>query len=340
MKMKKVLVNVKGGMKMNEKFEEICRMSQKELKGYVARELSAKYGKAYVGDGYVYAQGDFPVLLVAHLDTVHKKLPNVINYDSKKDAYSSPNGIGGDDRCGVYMIFEVIKRFKCSVLFCEDEEVGGIGAKKFIQTDLAKELKFNYAIEFDRRGSNDAVFYDCDNPDFEDFITKEFYESAWGSFSDISTLAPFLKCAAVNLSCGYYNAHTVTEYVVMGEMEKSIEQACKILERTTEDDKFEYIESKYKGYYGGYSGYSYGGYSKGKTFYDYGYSGYGYSNYGYEEDFEEIFYYLIEFYDMNGKSQWFETFASSEAEAVGRCLMEHPDIPYNHIIDIGRDKIN
>ena len=334
MKMKNLLVKNKGGKCMNKTFENICRMSQKELKSHVSRELTKQYDKVYVGNGYVYAQGDFPVLLVAHLDTVHKKLPDIINYDYTKDAYSSPNGIGGDDRCGVYMIFEVIKRFKCSVLFCEDEEIGGIGAKKFIQTDLAKELEFNYAIEFDRRGSNDAVFYDCDNTDFEDFITKDFYETNWGSFSDISTLAPFLKCAAVNLSCGYYGAHTADEYVVLHEMEESIEQACKILERTKADDKFEYIESKYGGYYGSYFGRGYSS-KKQSNYYDYGYGGYGV----YDDDFEEIYYYLIEFYDMNGVSQWFETFAVSEAEAVGQCLMHHSDIPYSHIIDVCKDKI-
>jgi hypothetical protein len=320
-----------------ENFENICQMSQKELKDHVATELIKTHNNVYVGDGYVYAQGTFPVLLVAHLDTVHKKLPNMILYDFVNDAYSSPNGIGGDDRCGVYMIFEVIKKFNCSVLFCEDEEIGGIGAHKFIETDLAKELKFNYAIEFDRKGSHDAVFYDCDNPDFEDFITEEFYDTAYGSYSDISTLAPFLKCAAVNLSCGYHNAHTESEYVVAKEMDASIEAACKILKRTTEEDKFEYIEAKHS--YGGYySGYYYGkqkyGYSK--KSYSYGKS-YGYDSY---DEYDDVFtnYYLIEYNDVNGKPNWWETYAISEAEAVGRFLMWHPTLCYANIIDVMADK--
>ena len=183
-------------------FEKICRMSQKDLKKFVAKKLKATHNKVIEGDGYVFAQGDFPVLLVAHLDTVHKSLPKEIFYDKQKDAVFSPQGIGGDDRCGVYMIFEVLKQFNCSVLFCEDEEIGGIGADKFTRTDIAQELEFNYMIEFDRKGKNDAVFYDCDNGDFEEFITEKFYKTAWGSFSDISILAPFFGCAAVNLSCG------------------------------------------------------------------------------------------------------------------------------------------
>lgn len=328
----------------NKTFESICKMSQMELKTHVAKELYKTYDNVYMGDGYVYAQGKFPVLLVAHLDTVHEKSPEPIVYDMTKDSYYSPNGIGGDDRCGVYMILEIIKKHNCSVLFCEDEESGCIGAKKFVKTDLAKELEFNYAIELDRRGHNDAVFYDCDNPDFEDFITKDFYDTAYGSFTDICTVAPIVGCAAVNLSCGYYSAHTEKEYVVMSEMEKSIEEVCKILERTTEDDKFEYIEAKYKGYgYGGYycGSYSgYGGYSNNSKNYSAygGYSENGYSGWCDEYDDNDYYYYLIEFYDNNGKSQWFETFAFSEAEAIGYCLMRNSDITYSQIGDVMRDK--
>ena len=324
---------------MNKTFEKICGMTQKQLKTYVSQELYKMYDNVYMGDGYVYAQGTFPVLLVAHLDTVHKKLPDPIFYDMVKGEYHSPNGIGGDDRCGVYMILQIIRKYDCSVLFCEDEESGCIGAKKFVKTDLAKELEFNYAIEFDRKGKNDAVFYDCDNPEFEEFITKEFFETAYGSFTDICQVAPAVGCAAVNLSCGYYAAHTEKEYVVMSQMEKVIEEACKILERTTEADKFEYIESQYSyGYYG-----SWGGYSS----YSGGYDGWGYyesdsySSNGkawYDEDDDDYYYYLIEFYDNKGKPQWFETFAESEAEAVGRCLMTHRDITYSQIVDVMRDK--
>ena len=328
---------------MNKTFENICKMSQLRLKKHTEDMLRKTHSDITVGDGFVFAKGTFPVLLVAHLDTVHDLLPDLIVYDSEKDMMWSPNGIGGDDRCGVYMILEIVKKYNCSVLFCEEEERGGIGANKFIETDLAKELvsQFNYAIELDRRGHKDAVFYDCDNSDFEDFITKRFYDTAYGSFSDICVVAPFLKCAAVNLSCGYYNAHTNDEYVKLKEMDKSIEEVCKILDRTTEKDKFEYIEAKYGSYYSRYyDGYYYGSYykkgndakkendtSKGSSCYSYGW---------YDEDNEDVYsnYYVIEYYDENGKTDWFDTYATSEAEAVGRFLMWNPELCYNNITDI------
>lgn len=298
---------------MNKEFEKICRMSQKALKNHVKQKLQSTHGEIMSGDGYVFAQGKFPVLLMAHLDTVHKKLPNIIEYDETQDVISSPNGIGGDDRCGVYMIFKILKKYNCSVLFCEDEEVGCVGADKFVQTVLARQLSFNYIIEFDRANANDAVFYQCANDDFEKFITKEFYKKQYGSFTDICEVAPVVGCAAVNLSCGYYKAHTTSEYVVLSEMERSIVEACKILERTTENDKFEYIES--------YSNYGY--YGGSRALYDYD-----------DDEYYTSKYYIIEYANAKGETEWYDTIATSKAEAVGKFVMEYPSIPFENVIDV------
>lgn len=302
---------------MNKEFEKICRMSQKSLKNHVKQMLKKTHDDVTVADGYVYAQGKFPVLLVAHMDTVHKKLPNMIVYDQTQDIISSPNGIGGDDRAGVYMIFEILKLFNCSVLFCEDEEVGGIGAGKFAKSELASELHFNYIMEFDRANANDAVFYSCANDEFEKFITKDFYKTNYGTYSDICDVAPALGCAAVNLSCGYYKAHTKDEYVVLSEMENSIRAACDILARTSHDDKFEYVEDE--SVYDNWTGYGY----------------YGYRNYS---SYDAQKYYLIEFVDENDNTDYYDTFARSKAEAVGHFVMDNPEIPYANILACYSDK--
>ena len=342
------------------RFERICKMTQKGVKKFATSELKKTHNKIIVDDGFVYAQGDIPVLLVAHMDTVHKELPNTIVYKNNKDKMSSPNGIGGDDRCGIYMALEVVKKYNCSVLFCEDEEIGGVGAEKFAdfvnamidaadkgnQTetiDIVNEMEFNYMIEFDRRGKNDAVFYDCDNDKFTKFICQDFFKVAYGSFSDISILAPFFGVAAVNLSCGYYNAHTKDEYVLFSEMERVILEACKILERTTEEDVFEYVPYKYKGSYGkGYSGYDYTyGTAYGGGWYDdddYYYYNNGWDFESFNGKVKEVqnltYYYLIEYKNEKGVVMDYEVTASSKEEAVGMFCMDHPTLTYNHILTI------
>lgn len=329
-------------MTNNKLFENICRMSQVELKRTMTTMLKKKYKEVHVGDGYVFAKGSFPVCLVAHLDTVHSKEPVTFVYSNGKMA--SPEGIGGDDRCGIYMIMNIIKKFNCSVLFCEDEEIGCVGARKFIKTELAKELEFNYMIELDRKGSTDAVFYDCDNEEFEEFITKDGdWKTQIGIYSDISHLAPFFKCAAVNFSCGYYNAHTKDEYVVLAEMENNIEKVCKVLERTTEEDKFEYIELQYNAdyynkFYGSYYGSGYYNSTNYKTNKDYEYNlGLNYPNYtGFEH------YYSIIF-NINNEEDSREYYANSDFEALGMFFVDYPSLCYDDVVaieDWGEDAYN
>ena len=227
---------------MNQYFEKLCKMSVSELKDYVAFKLLDTHSDITIADGFVFAKGDFPVLLVAHLDTVHKELPSDIEYREDGSVITSPQGIGGDDRCGVYMIFELLKAFNCSVLFTEDEEIGMLGSKKFVRHDVSRNLSFNYVIQLDRKGVNDAVFYDLKNPEFEKFITKDYFNVAIGLLSDISVIAPYLDNAAVNFSCGYINPHTLDEYVDLNVMNKVIEEIKKILSRTDiEKDKFAYF---------------------------------------------------------------------------------------------------
>lgn len=223
-------------------FKDICRMSQPEVKAYMEAYLASNKYSPISEDGFLYAKGDVPVLLVAHMDTVHKqKCTEIIEKDGK---IYSPQGIGGDDRCGVFMIMNVIKQYHCSVLLCEDEEIGCVGASKFCKTEYIKKLDVNYMIEFDRKGSTDAVYYQCVNKDFETFVNDNTgYKAAFGSFSDISRLGPAAKIAAVNLSCGYYKAHTLDEYVIYDEMMETVSAAMDLIAAEC-DVPFEYKERK------------------------------------------------------------------------------------------------
>ena len=53
------------------------------------------------------------------------------------------------------MILQILRTTNCHVLFCENEEVGCVGAKKFTRGSLWPQV--NYIVELDRRGSNDAA---------------------------------------------------------------------------------------------------------------------------------------------------------------------------------------
>lgn len=221
-------------------FESILRMRQKELKHTLSKTLRENGYTVTNAKGYLYAPGEIPVLLVAHLDTVHQQPPSIICYSTDGQYATSPYGIGGDDRAGVYMIMEIIRTARCHVLFCEDEETGGQGARVFAKSEIRPEV--NYIVELDRRGVNDAVFYNCDNPDFTEFICSFGFQRATGSFSDISIIAPKLGTAAVNISAGYFNEHRLNEYIDLKAMQNN---AARIVQMAlTQTIHFPYVERK------------------------------------------------------------------------------------------------
>ena len=219
-------------------FEQIFQLSQKRLKQALEAELIASEYTVQKQKGFLYAEGSTPVLLVAHLDTVHRALPETICYSADGTVMMSPQGIGADDRAGVYMILRLIQSCHCPVLFCEDEETGGCGARAFTKSGIVPDV--NYIVELDRVGNNDAVFYQCRNRQFEQYINGFGFQTAFGSFSDISILAPHLNLAAVNLSTGYYHAHQPGEYVRLDEVEDLVGRIAKLLQTKTE--QFSYTQ--------------------------------------------------------------------------------------------------
>ena len=137
-------------------------------------------------------------------------------------------------------------------MFTCEEEIGGIGAQAFCDCHarglLPAELDaLKFIVEIDRRGSNDAVFYDCYNPEYEEYVTSKGFKTAFGSFSDISVIAPVLNVAAVNLSAGYYNAHRLNEYIVRSELERTIQKVVEIVTDSTRADfpRYEYDTCDY-----------------------------------------------------------------------------------------------
>lgn len=222
---------------------EILQKSEVDLIKYTKQKLKENgYEYVFASKDYVLALGTIPVLLVAHLDTVHKELPETILFDKEQNLLWSPEGIGGDDRCGVYAILEITKEFMPYVLFTTEEEVGGLGAEEFTSViDIDARQFVNYIIEIDRRGNNQAVFYDCGNKDFKQFILSFGFQEQWGTFSDISVLSPAYNIASVNLSAGYYNEHTKTEYIDLDALQNTIDKVKKIL-KGKNDQYYDYQE--------------------------------------------------------------------------------------------------
>lgn len=323
-----------------EDFEKILKLSQPKLKRYLKKRLRRMGYDPVLEDGYLYAKGEVPVLLIAHLDTVHEQEPETIN--TTDGVVWSPQGIGGDDRCGVYAILRIVKEQKCSVLFCEDEEIGCVGAGKFAETALCKEAAkdINFMVEIDRKGNNDLVFYSNGNTAFKNWCEKVTgYTTSWGTCSDISKLMPAMNRAGVNISAGYYDEHTLSHTIVLSDLEKTIEAVTKLATEEISTGPFHYIASysygygrqygKWDDYYDDYDGYSYGA------------SSYYGSNKKEEKTDDVSKYGINPDLDVKGKKiMWYTTDGSimtttvygiTEASIFGNFFLTHPKVCYEDI---------
>lgn len=194
--------------------------------------LTEKYGKhnVFAKKDFIYATGDIPILLVAHLDTVLDKAPIIFTAENNNIWYGK-KGLGADDRAGLFAILKIIQsNRRPSILFTTGEEIGGIGAMTFVKEFPEPPVPTKYIIEIDRRGKGQAVFYDCGNSKFMSYVESFGFKTHKGIFSDISFICPHWDVAGVNLSAGYSNEHTHFESLNIEHLFYTIERVNKMLD--------------------------------------------------------------------------------------------------------------
>lgn len=195
----------------------------------------------------------FPCV-VAHTDTVHKldtinvreeMLPNS-NGDLKLSlkAYNDsglPTGIGGDDKCGVFACFELLKELpNLKAAFFVSEETGCHGSK---MADPSFFTNVGYAIQFDapenwmvtetcygaRLFDREGEFFEkCDKVITESMNEKRQYMIH--PYTDVYALKTKFDFSCINFSIGYYRYHTNQEYVVVEDTFNGVEMGKQMIE--------------------------------------------------------------------------------------------------------------
>lgn len=211
------------------KLKVIKKILKSYLKGY-------KYQYDNAGNIFI---GDFTKnrpCLVAHIDSVFNKKPK--NIKLKKGILRSSNGLGADDKCGIITVLEILKiNSSINAILTVDEEIGGIGANK-IKNNQIKNV--NYFIEVDRQGKNDLVDKIGERIANKEFIAdikglmkKYKFKLSKGAYTDILDLSYTSRISSINLSAGYYNPHTKDEFVILSELQNTINFVMEVLKYTT-----------------------------------------------------------------------------------------------------------
>lgn len=214
---------------MIKQLKQIMRLPEQQVLTYARQILLSKgYTNIIKSPQYLLAQGEIPIALVAHADTVFDTPPTHIFYDSQQQILWSPQGLGADDRAGIYAILSLAS-LKPHILITTGEESGCTGATAFTQAFPKFPFPLHFFIQLDRRGSQDSVYYSCGNASFQSYINSFGFTTASGSFTDITVLSPQYGIASTNLSVGYYREHSPTEFLSTYQLRSTIRKVGQIL---------------------------------------------------------------------------------------------------------------
>lgn len=174
------------------------------------------------GKRYRYQNNGSNVLAVCHLDTVQKPSKNIRKKVRKVKGGTSTllyNPVW-DDRLGLYtMVYYLPNQYKIKMdwLFCTDEEIGNSSATDFVadylEGSVAQGKTWNWMVEFDRMGSDTAVYNYGDN-EFKALLTPYFGKITTGSFTDITGMQE-LGIKGFNVGVGYENNHSLNAHMVL-----------------------------------------------------------------------------------------------------------------------------
>ncbi len=263
------------------------------------------------GNIFSFDNGAVP-FLNAHMDTVQDSddanLANFIKIKNNR-ILMGLGVIGGDDKCGIYAMLHILreKKHKINFAFSVEEEVGTIGARFLALNNIPELEACLYGITLDRRGSSDIICFSNDygTKQFDDAletIGKEYgFKSVMGVLSDADVYSNHISCA--NLSVGYHGAHSKKEFVLIPQLEKTMNFLDKILR-----------EIKVK--FGKPEKYTYGGTAKTRKTWGRGAYGGGYHDaWGYEDNYD---YYKnqvkTDLWDEDIESYYEKTFADNYSD--------------------------
>lgn len=220
--------------------KKLVSFNQEETKEFVAGFLDKFYQDIVESEDYIFAEGNIPIALIAHMDTVFDDDGNERNYIFRyfNGKMSHPYGAGFDDKAGIFSIFKILEDgYLPHVIFTTNEEIGSLGAKKLVE-DLS-EIPFDdlrYLIQLDRANDYDCVFYACENKEFISYVESFGFVEAFGTSTDIRHICPVWDIAGVNLSIGYKNQHSENETLDINIMFNTISKVKEMLDDSSNLD--------------------------------------------------------------------------------------------------------
>ena len=213
----------------------------KQLPGNISVSQD-KYGNVYVLKG----KAETYSCLISHIDQIshcnHSKDFKAIETREIIFGYSPKNrrfeNLGADDKNGVFICLECLKKYdNIKLVFFREEETGCKGSSEAVMS-FFDDVRF--VIQPDRKGNSDLIT----SIGYSELCSEEFigavelekwgYKEENGLMTDILTLKEKgLEVSCINLSCGYYNAHSDEEITVKKDLMKCLLFVEHIIDKCT-----------------------------------------------------------------------------------------------------------
>lgn len=213
-------------MKLLTKLYQLNNPSYKEKKmstavSTILRSYGIKHNRTK--KGIIYNLKKDTPLISCHMDSVFDEAPTAVvwkkGYCYGIDRNYKFTGLGADDKNGIWIAIKLLKKHRnnISFIFSVQEEAGSRPLEDLVWKHHKELERCKYGIVLDRRGTSDIIGWGndyCDKPFMHDVckLGKRYgYKEAYGLWSDANILNENIN--VVNLSVGYFNPHTVSEYV-------------------------------------------------------------------------------------------------------------------------------
>lgn len=228
-----------------------------------------KKGNVYLTKGKL-DEGEFYPCVTAHMDTVQDKakpyalagaeLPlstrrvkSTTSDEVRHEIFIDGQGIGADDKLGVYISLQLVSKFdKIKAAFFVEEEIGMMGSK-----ELDKEF-FNdvaYVIGWDSPDLLRAA-WKCSGTQL---FTADFYKNhikkvveKWGfndkcfrsePFTDVIQIREKTGVMCMNFGNGGYNAHGSTEYLVIEHVDHATGMGADLIKSIGNKEQFKFTKT-------------------------------------------------------------------------------------------------
>lgn len=225
---------------------------------YLKNVLTEKGYDHYVDEhGNIYAtkgEAEWFPCFIAHTDTVHKVNKNLTVVQEEKDGKvilrgidgvtKRDSGIGGDDKCGVYLALEMLDTLpNVKIALFVSEEIGCKGSM-YADPEFFKNV--GYAIQYDSPQGNSMSltlmgrYLFNQKSEFANKVSGLITEHgikdwAYHPYTDVWQIMEKFNIACLNLAAGYYRYHTDAEYVIVDDVQNGYELGLKIVESLGEN---------------------------------------------------------------------------------------------------------